>query len=379
MKFNIIVWLYVLFLVLIVIFSYGFVDPNFPLKPPGLLQDLVYQKRPLATGIYVAVVAGLFVFYAHFLRRVKKGNLTLNQAWKVILAAAGVLFFSFPAFSHDIFNYMATAKVAFFYQENPYLVMPMEFPGEPMLLFMHAANKYALYGPAWISLTALAHELGRGHLLLSVFTFKALVMAFYLGLAWLISRLSKSRVYSLVFFALNPLVLIETLVSGHNDVVMMFFGLLSLFLLFQKRRVTSLVFLGISAGIKYATIVFLPFYFLFGWLKKPRKKSRLVTELALAMYFVFLFLSPLREEIYSWYLIWIISLVALVPEKKFLSWLTLGFSLGLLLRLTPFLYTRQWTGMTPIVKTLTTFIPPLLITGYYCLAPRLKKMLPGDK
>lgn len=355
MKFRLLFFLYILLFIALTVFSYGFVDANFPLKTSNFLHNLVHQKRFLATMIYVIFVFCLFGLYGYVLQQVKRKKLSVKQIWWLIFVAAGILFFSFPAFSYDIFNYMATAKVTFFYKENPYIVMPIELVGEPMLEFMHAANKTALYGPFWILLTAIPYFVGGGNILLSVFTFKAFVIGFYLGLAWLIWRISKKNVYSLAFFALNPLVIIETLVSSHNDVVMMFFVLLGFYLLFQKKKVLSFASILASTGIKYATIVLFPFFAF----SSRFKKEKLITFSCWALLAVFI-LSPLREEIYSWYLIWIIALVALITQNRLLYWLTISFSFGLLLRYTPFLYTRSWGGITPMIKAITTFLPPTL-------------------
>lgn len=344
------------------VFSYGFVDVNFPFKTSSFLCNLVHQQRSLTTIIYVVLVLWLFVLYAYTLQQVRRKKLKARQIWFLILVTVSILFFSFPAFSYDIFNYMATARVTFFYKENPYLIMPIEFIGEPMLKFMHAPNKIALYPPFWILLTVVPHFLGGGNILLTVFIFKAFVITFYLGLAWLIWQVSKKNLYSLAFFALNPLVIIQTLVSGHNDVVMMFFVLLAFYWLFQKKKIFSFSSLLISVGIKYATFVLLPLFAFSSRLKK----EKLITLSCWALFVVFL-LSPLREEIYSWYFIWVIALVALIMENKLLYWLTLSFSFGLLLRHTPWLYFRNWGGITPMVKTLTTFIPPSLAIGFYLL------------
>ena len=361
MKFKLVLLVYCLLLIFLAIFSYGFVDANFPLRTSPFLYNLVHFHRPLTTGIYTFFIISLFGFYFYFLNKARCQQITIRQVKTLILFALGILLFSFPAFSYDIFNYMATAKVTFFYKENPYLVMPIEFLGEPMLKFMHAANKYALYAPFWILLTAIPYFLGLGRIVLTVFTFKTFVACFYLISVWLIWWLSAGNLYSLVFFAFNPLVLIETLVSGHNDVVMMAFTLISIYLLFQKRKLLSLISLFASTGIKYATIVLIPLFIF----SSKFKKDKLITYSVWLMFIAFL-LSPLREEIYSWYFIWVISFAALLPKNKFLFWLIVGFSFGLLLRYTPWLYFRNWGGLTAKIKTLTTFIPPgIALFGYF--------------
>lgn len=353
MKFKLVLIFYILLFLALTIFSYGFVDFNFPLNPPSFLRNLVYGNRSLATMIFISIVTGLFILYALALKNVGQKKLTDREIWQLIFVAVMILFFSWPAFSHDIFSYIGMAKVVFFYRENPYLVMPIEFIGEPMLKFMHSANRLVVYGPVWILLTAIPYFLGGERLILSVFLFKALVILFYLGTAWLIWKISKKNIYSLTFFALNPLVMIESLVSGHNDVMMMFWVLLAINYLFQKKKILSFISLLCSVGIKFVTIALLPFFAFHSRLKK----KKLITFSVWAMYSVF-FLTPLRSEIYSWYLIWVLPLASLVIQDKFIFGLTFSFSFGLLLRYTSFLYTGSWAGITPLLKTLTTFIPP---------------------
>jgi hypothetical protein len=367
-KFKPIIFLYSFLLIVLGIFSYGFVDPNLKLGSGFFYQDaqkklafLVYQQRLLTTLIFIFLVLFLFTLYFFLLNLADKGELSAGQLFKLVIAAVLILFFAYPAFSHDIFNYIMTAKIVTFYHENPYIVMPMEFLGEPMLAFMHAANKLALYAPFWIVLTLVPSVLARGNILASIFLFKFLIIAFYLGTVFLIGKIlgqinPRRKIAGTVFFAFNPLVLIETLVSAHNDVVMMFFTLLGFYLLFQKKRFLSFVSLLASAGIKYATIILLP---LFAFPSRL-KKEKLIILSSWALFLVF-FLAPLREEIYSWYLIWIIALVALVTQNRLLYWLAISFSLGLLLRYTPFLYTRSWEGVTPLIKKIVTIIPPSLV------------------
>lgn len=357
---KVIFGIYVLLLLSLSIFSYGFVDANFPLKTPVFLSDLVNLHRPLSTMVFIVIVTLLFGFYGWILWAVKTRRINLKQIIFLLGITIFILFFSFPAFSYDIFNYMATAKVTFLYRENPYLVMPIEFSGEPMLEFMHAANKTALYGPVWILLTAIPHVAGLGNLILTVFTFKAFVLIFYLVGAYLIWKLSDKNINSLVLFAFNPLILIETLVSSHNDVVMMTFILLAFQFTFKKQRILGFTNWILSLGIKYATVVLLPVFLL----QKKLSKEQIFHASYWLMFLVFL-ASPIREEIYSWYVIWLITFAVLIPKKRLVFYLTLALSLGTLLRYTPFLYTGTWEGITPLVKKIVTTVPLGLVSLAY--------------
>ncbi len=351
--------------IFLTVYSWGFVEANVPLFHIEALRNVVYNHRPVSSMVYLCLFVSLFVLYLYVLQKSIKKTLSLRQFSMYLGIFTIILFFSFPAFSNDIFNYIATAKVTFLYRENPYVVMPIEITREPMLSFMHAANKTALYGPVWILLTGIPHVLGGGNLIFAMYAFKVLVLLFYFLMIRLIWRMT-GKLTAVVFFAMNPLVIIDTLVSGHNDVVMMFFAVLSFWLLKQKRYVWALLFLGLSVLVKGATIMLLPIFFYVWWRERHSivDWERIWTWSALSMFLIFL-LSPLREEMYSWYFIWPLSFVALRKRSDILTALSLGFTFGLPLRFLPFVLYRDWGGITPIIKKVVTFVPPGIAGLWY--------------
>lgn len=372
MNFKTLSFWYGLFLIGLTIFSYGFVDPNLKLTLWPPLDRLAFRQPTLTTLVFIFFLIALFGFYLYFLKLAAKKKILPRQWSKLILATAFILLFSYPAFSYDIFNYIMTAKIVTFYHENPYLMMPIEFLNEPMLAFMHLANRLTPYPPLWISLTLIPSVLAKGSILISLFLFKLLMAVFYFGVVFLLGKIleeiePQERRKGIVFFAFNPLILIEVLVSSHNDVVMMFFALLALYFLFQKRKTFAFFFLVISGGIKCVTFVLLP---IFGFFSRF-KKERLIFFSCWALFLVFLF-SPLKRELYPWYLVWVIPFAALAVKKKFLFWLILAFSFGLLGRYLPFLYTRSWGGITPVIKKGLTLIPPAAVLLFFSLEKILK-------
>ena len=358
---------YYLILIVFTILSWGFVDANALLPGIPSLHSIIYSKTLYPTVWYAVTVAVLFAWYFWTLYRVRKGFLTSKHVWYLIISSVAILMWAYPALSNDIFNYIATAKVTFFYRENPYIIMPIDIPNEPSFAFLHAANKVALYGPVWIALTGIPHFLGMGNLLITLFTFKIFVIGWYLLLCYLIWIASGKKSWALAFFALNPLVTLSTLVDGHNDVVMMFFALSSFYLLGKKQYVGSVISLVLSVFIKYATVVLLPVYLYSLLLSTCGKRVNIKSQwvwCSIAMYLIF-FLSPIREEIYAWYFIWPLTFLALVDKPTILHAASYGFSLGLMLRIVPFFYTRSWSGMTPLIKKIVTFVPPVISTFIY--------------
>jgi len=359
---------YSIFLSLFTIFSYAFIDPNF-IYLHNLYSGFALTNRNITTALYIMFILVFFVFYIFFIKGYQRKIFNNNHINFLIVVTAFILFFSYPAMlSYDIFNYHATAKVIFHYHENPYIIMPIEFLNDPLLLFTHAANKIVLYGPFWILLSSIPYISGFGNFLVSLFLFKFLNILFYLGTLYLIWRVSRNY-FSVAVFALNPLVIIETIVSGHNDIVMMFFAVLSLPLLMKKRIWVGLLVLILSILIKYATLFLIPIY-LYGAFQIIRKKkinNQLIIFIsAISMSSVFL-LSPLREEIYPWYAIWFFVFTTLIPEKKLIFYLSIAFTLGLLLRYVPFMLLGTHFGSTPVIKIILTITPPLIFLFLFYL------------
>lgn len=352
---------YLLSILSLCFFSYAFVDPNL-IYLHKIYSGFYIHNKLFTTLAYLLFLLILFVFYFLFLQLLHKNLLSSKLVWKIISVTAFILFLSYPAMlSYDIFNYTTTAKTAFFYKENPYIVMPIEFVKDPDVVFTRAANKIALYGPFWIILTAVPYLLGFGNFITILFGFKLLILCFYLLTTFLIWKLSKSLL-SVVLFSLNPLVMIETLISSHNDIVMIGLVMLSYYFVRKKRLWLAILFFVLSIFIKYATIVLLPIFLFILWKSVNDQKIKwdsLYYFSSFAMMIVFI-LSPIREEIYPWYAIWFLAFTALAPNKKYLLYLSLSFSFSLLLRYVPFMYSGTYAGSSSILKTLLTFIVPLL-------------------
>ena len=363
---KIAVILYGIFLLLFTIFSYAFVDPNLSYLK-NFYSGFAFSYRLLTTIFYVFSIVIFFIFYGIFIYLGAKKKINLKEIFMLLSMITVILFLSYPAMlSYDIFNYIATSKVLFFYHENPYIVMPIEFTGDPFLAFTHATNKIALYGPVWTTLTGVPYFLGFGNFVINLFELKLLIGVFYLAATFLVWKISKNMM-SLILFAFNPLVIIETLVSSHNDIVMIFLALLSFFLLMQKKIFLGALFLILSIFIKYTTALLVPVFLFMIW-KTIKKKEihfeKIYYYSCILMYIAFL-LSPIREEIYPWYAVWFLSFIFLVIDNKFLINVSIVFSFSLLLRYVPYIFTGTYAGNTPALKEIISFGFPVLYSIFY--------------
>jgi hypothetical protein len=296
-------------------------------------------------------------------------RISIKQVWITIALAGGILAFSYNAFSYDLFNYIFDAKIITHYHQNPYIHKALDFPGDPMLSFMQWTHRTYPYGPLWLGLTLPISYIGSNIFLLTFFLFKFLLVGCYIGSSFLIWKINQKILpqyanFNLVLFALNPLVIIETLVSSHNDTAMILFALLGVYLFFIGKKIFSLLFIFLSAMIKIPTLALLaPVLLSYIPMKEKLSNERYVWGLILTSVAALLYVLT-KLEMQPWYFLWILPLACIIKPNKYTLSLIIGFSLGLLLRYTPFIYSGDWNGLAPQVKGLVSLVTPaiLLIT-----------------
>lgn len=363
---------YFIICVLFFIFSFTQVDLSLTLSQSSLLQTaqrylqyVGYFQRPLATTLFVGFTILLFGFYLFFLRCAQKNILSRKQVWFLIITTTVLLMFSYNAFSYDIFNYIFDAKIITHYQQNPYEHKALDYPSDPMLSFMRWTHRNYPYGPTWLLLTVPLSYLGLNYFLLTFFLFKTLMAAAFLGTAYFIEKIVKKlhpgrEVLSLALFALNPFIIIESIVSGHHDIVMMFFAVSATYFFIRKKYIVWFFLFVFSVGIKFATIFLLPVFV--GVFFLARRKTLINWE-HICKYFAILMviaivLSSLRTELQPWYLLWVLPFVVLLKQQRYILALVIGGSLGALLSYAPWLYQGDWNGnVIPMKFAIFSFIP----------------------
>lgn len=328
-------------------FSYTQVDLNLTLSQQSFVKDIqsVFQhigfyQRPIATVWFIGTVFGLFFQFFFLLYGVYKNKITRKQLYILIGITSFIVFFSFPAaFSYDIFNYIFTAKTVILYKTNPYAITPLDFQGiDSMLSFMRWTHLPSAYPPLWIILTIPFYVFSFNSLLLSLFTIKVIAVGSYVVSAYLIERIllkteKKHALIGMVIFAFNPLIIIECVVSGHNDIVMMMFALLAYCFYLSNKRYTSLFLLALSVATKLMTFLLIPI-FIIGWKR----------WLAVVALFTGLVVVLLRREFLPWYLVWIIPFSSLIPRSRVLQIIIASLSVGLVLSYSPLLYIGTYTA-----------------------------------
>ncbi len=343
-------------------------------------QQIGYFNRPLSTAIFLTILTLLFIHYFAFIFLAIKKRISRKQAWFLVLAGFVVLVFSYNAFSYDLFNYIFDAKIITYYHLNPYFYKALDFPNDPMLSFMRWTHRYYPYGPVWLFLTAPISFIGLNIFSLTFFLFKIFISGFFLGTVYFIEKIVRkvspgNEIYALVFFGLSPLVLIESVVSVHNDIVMMFFAVLGLYLVLNKKLIFSLIAIVVSYFIKEVTILLLFPVLIF---QNPIKKIFLSSEnffrlCVLTMIAGFMY-ALTKLEVQPWYFLWVIPFISFLKPNRYIFLLTSGVSLGLLLRYTPFLYQGDWNGAAIPIRFYISIITPLIFLIFGLIWDLIRKI-----
>lgn len=335
--------LYILSLLGLFVYSFSQIDLNLTLFQStqflnfqNAMIQLGYFNRPLSTLIFILLTTLLTVFYLLFLNRSEKIK---KKEWIILLVSLSLIgLFSYPAFSHDIFNYIFSGRIVFLHHANPYATTALMFPDDEWVRFMQWTHVPFAWGPVYLLSILPFYLLGLGKFVLTLISFKLMTLLAFLGSVYIIGRLSGKK--GMIFFALNPLIIYESLVAAHLDIVMLFFALLSWFYWQKKRYVGSLVSILISIGTKYATITMLPAFFVSKFAKKYIAR---LPEILIALALLGTLGQVISRELLPHYFIVPIGFIAL-SKNNTLQKIAIATSILLLLvRYFSFIYTGQWT------------------------------------
>ncbi len=165
-----------------------------------------------------------------------------------------------PLFSTDPFSYAMYARFETIYHANPYLSTAQSVaPGDALIPYLYWRDIPSPYGPLWTLISQAIALGGDVSPLELILRFKVVALVFTTLDGWLIYTFVRQRWpeqagWYYLAFAWNPMVLVEGVVIGHNDVLILAVMLGSALLLARYRPFLAIVGLTASALIKYSTL-----------------------------------------------------------------------------------------------------------------------------
>jgi glycosyl transferase family 87 len=185
--------------------------------------DAVHGSAAAAiAAVAMAFAAAAFLFV---LREARRGRVSVRSV-VVLAVVAHVAVLTLPLLvSRDVYSYAAYGRITALHHANPYVQTPADFPADPVvgLVGPKWASTPAVYGPLFTTIAAgFARAFGSLPALIEAFRVLAVLASLgtLAAIALLARRLAPERVaFAVAIFGLNPVVLFQSVASGHNDVL----------------------------------------------------------------------------------------------------------------------------------------------------------------
>jgi hypothetical protein len=221
---------------------------------------------PGGVAVYVAVVGGLFGLYLVAWRSVRHtaatpGRLAVIIGWAAILGVLNLVMQ--PAMSSDIFDYAFRGRQYAVHGLNPLVHPPAATPHDPWLRHLFWPELPSPYGPLWLAVEIAGWWLGRGDLVATIAALKLIGLTSYLTAliaVWRILALTAPAqvLAGVVLLGWNPLVVVEWVGNGHNDVLMVALVLLGWWALARGRWLLMSLALTAAVLVKAIAVLAVP-------------------------------------------------------------------------------------------------------------------------
>ena len=228
-------------------------------------------NKIFSTIVYLTIFISMMVLYFYIIKRNLFKN--LKQIIKYVAIVGIIFILILPWTTSDIFYYMGVGELDAVYGQNPYYITIEEYYNENFenindtILEKSASNVWAdttvVYGPVAQFIFKICSFISIKNVDICLFVFKLVNLLIHLANCYLIYKISGKKKFS-VIYGLNPFILFEFIANVHNDIILVFFVILSIYFITKKRNIYfSILFLALATGIKYFTILLLPVVILY--------------------------------------------------------------------------------------------------------------------
>lgn len=196
-----------------------------------------FAEMMLLLGV-MFVAYGVCAWFIH--RRAKSGSQTFLfwLIWSGVLIVSVIYLLTPAIMTTDVYSYSSYGRLLAIYHANPYFVPPTAFPHDVVYQWLQPEWRkvVSIYGPIWTVLGALLALVGGSSQLGLILVFRCFALLCHIANIVLIiatlrimKRSPRLVLLGAFLYAWNPLVLMETVFNGHNDIFMVTFLLLGFY------------------------------------------------------------------------------------------------------------------------------------------------------
>lgn len=249
------------------------------------LTDMGTISKYSQTAFFTFIIAFSFLFVMFGLawweafRFQNRTTLWIILGFGCIFASTTI--FVYPINAEDLFFYIVRSLVLVQHHANPMITAPSQFPHDPLMKLAGTVIQLpSPYGPLALFIQALPLLVAGRNILASLLILKFMFSSLLMITAFIIYKtLSKTAprfaLPATLALAWNPFALLEYSANSHNDIVMAFLVVLAVFALVKERHLWAMTLITASALIKFASLVLIPFFFIYSFRQQPTMKTRL--------------------------------------------------------------------------------------------------------
>lgn len=222
----------------------------------------VEREQTIVLLSIFAVMVGAMIY---ILKTTDEKEVDLPYYWSMLMRL--LLLFAIPALSDDVYRFIWDGRLITEFID-PYKQLPTEYLGQKidgitpdLFLKLNSPEYFSIYPPFNQIFFFLSALLSPNSEFWSIVILRLIIFSFEIGNVSLIRKLL--RHYKLpekygLFYALNPMVILELTGNLHFEGIMIYFLLLALWYYEQNKLHWSAVFFGLSVATKFLPLIFLP-------------------------------------------------------------------------------------------------------------------------
>ncbi len=267
------------------------IEANFKIECFGasmILQNITNHSLSKINLIaFLIFVGGLIVTYLILIAKEskeedKKETSKLFIFIAIVSVLAGIIL---PNNSSDVYYYIASGRADSIYGYDMYDVNFLEIQDklkeDEVVSNSPAWNQKFIYGIVFSAICKFVGSIPVENTLVLLYAFKILNIIAHIINCYLIYKITKNNKMVLIY-GLNPLIIFEGIINCHNDIYMVTFVLLALYLKKKNKIDLAVISIVLATLIKYIPVVLLPYII---WDKNNIKKMILYVVEFLALFF----------------------------------------------------------------------------------------------
>jgi alpha-1,6-mannosyltransferase len=213
---------------------------------------------PLAGPLFYAALWVALVLYVVVLAGAR--SVGIRVALGAVVAMHLLFLLAPPLLSHDVFSYIAYARLGVANHLNPYTHTPLDIQGDPGYTHAGSIHAASAYGPIFTLLTYPLSPLGVPAAFWILKVVAALSSLGVVTLVWRIAqRLGRDPVVPALAVGLNPLVLVHVVGGAHNEALTLLITMAGVLLWVGGRPAAGVVVATLAAGVKASAGLVVPF------------------------------------------------------------------------------------------------------------------------